>query len=134
MPATLAKRLSAEAFVADSPDGRGRLAPFPLAGRAGGRVSASGSDETVVFHTKRHRAPNHAALEPHFGHPRSPLPRRGRNHWGSLTCCKLLSHFIKVALHNCLMVLRAPVFEYRERFVEGCRRLLKPCRPTFAFT
>jgi hypothetical protein len=34
--ATLAKGLSAMAFLAGNPDGRGRLAPFPLAGRAGG--------------------------------------------------------------------------------------------------
>ena len=35
-PATLARSLSAKAFLAGSPDGRARLAPFPLAGRGGG--------------------------------------------------------------------------------------------------
>jgi hypothetical protein len=34
-PAKLAKGLSANDFLAGKPDGRGRLAPFPLAGRAG---------------------------------------------------------------------------------------------------
>ena len=33
---TLAKGLSDRGFLAGKPDGRGRLAPFPLAGRAGG--------------------------------------------------------------------------------------------------
>jgi len=43
-PATLAKGLSANGFLAGNPDGRGRLAPFPLAGRAGGRVTAGGCE------------------------------------------------------------------------------------------
>jgi len=46
------KGLSGKDFAADSPDGRGRLAPFPLAGRAGGWMAAGGSYVTVTFHTK----------------------------------------------------------------------------------
>ena len=38
---TLAEELSANAFLAGNPDGRGRLAPFPLAGRTGGWVAAA---------------------------------------------------------------------------------------------
>ena len=38
----LANGLSVMTFLAGNPDGRGRLAPFPLAGRAGGRVAAGG--------------------------------------------------------------------------------------------
>ena len=60
---TLAKGLSANAFLAGKPDGRGRLAPFPLAGRAGGwvdrcltRSPTPPPNEIVAFHTKRHRA------------------------------------------------------------------------------
>jgi len=41
-PATLAKGLSANGFLAGNSDGRGRLAPFLLAGRAGGRVTGGG--------------------------------------------------------------------------------------------
>ena len=56
-PATLDKGLTAMTFLAGNPDDRGRLAPFPLAGRAGGRVTAGGWGCDVAFHTKRHRAP-----------------------------------------------------------------------------
>ena len=43
-------------FLAGNPDGRGRLAPFPPAGRAGDGWPPTGKTVNVAFHTKRHRA------------------------------------------------------------------------------
>ena len=45
-----------ESLWADNPAGRGRLAPFPLAGRAGDRWPPAGSTLIVAFHTNWHRA------------------------------------------------------------------------------
>ena len=55
-PATLAKGLLAKAFLATNPDGRGRLAPFPLAEGRGDGSPPEAEDVIVAFHTKRHRA------------------------------------------------------------------------------